>query len=152
MKKIIDITQILKMIPHRYPFVLVDRVTEYEPMDYIKAIKHVTMNEPYFTGHFPDNPIMPGVLMLEALAQTSAILAHLSRAPREGYRFFYFFAGIKNAKFKQVVIPGDTLDMRVKFASQKRDFWSMRTEAYVEDKLVCSAELLSAIKEVPHDN
>jgi len=115
------------------------------------AIKNVTMNEPCFQGHFPENPIMPGVLMLEALAQASALLSNLSRKPKEGHDFFYFFAGIDNAKFKQVVSPGDQLRMVVKLVGQKRDFWRMGAEAFVGDKLVCSANLLSAAKEVKRD-
>ncbi len=98
-----DIKQILSLLPHRYPFILVDRVIDYKAWDYLKAIKNVTMNEPFFTGHFPDNPIMPGVLMLEALAQACAILSNLSRQPKEGHEFLYFFAGIDNVRFKNVV-------------------------------------------------
>jgi 3-hydroxyacyl-[acyl-carrier-protein] dehydratase len=117
-------------------------------MDHITAIKNVTINEPFFMGHFPGDPIMPGVLMLEALAQTGALLSSLSRDPKEGHRFVYFFAGINNAKFKQVVVPGDQLRMEVTLENMKREFWRMTSEAYVDDKLVCSAELLSAAKEV----
>lgn len=147
----IDIHKILDLLPHRYPFLLVDRVLEYKEFDYLVAIKNVTMNEPCFQGHFPENPIMPGVLMLEALAQASALLSNLSRQPKEGHEFFYFFAGIDNAKFKQVVSPGDQLRMVVKLIGQKRDFWRMSAEAFVGDKLACSANLLSAAKEVKRD-
>ena len=151
MSDVVPITQILDLIPHRYPFLLVDRVLDYKPFDYLTALKNVTMNEPYFTGHFPGNPIMPGVLMLEALAQASGILSDLSRKAKEGHKFLYFFAGIDNAKFKQVVIPGDQLRLEVKLIGQKRDFWRMHVEAYVEDALVCSADLMSAAKEVKSD-
>jgi 3-hydroxyacyl-[acyl-carrier-protein] dehydratase len=130
---------------------LVDRVLGYEPFNYLTAIKNVTINEPFFEGHFPENPIMPGVLMLEALAQASAILSDLSRSPKEGYKFLYFFASIDNAKFKQVVSPGDQLRLEVKLVGQKRDFWRMRGEAYVGEKLACSADLMSAAKEVKRD-
>lgn len=147
----IDIHKILDLLPHRYPFLLVDRVLEYKEFDYLVAIKNVTMNEPCFQGHFPENPIMPGVLMLEALAQASALLSNLSRQPKEGHDFFYFFAGIDNAKFKQVVSPGDQLRMVVKLVGQKRDFWRMSAEAFVGEKLACSANLLSAAKEVKRD-
>lgn len=151
MHEIIDINKILSLLPHRYPFILVDRVLDYKPFDYLIATKNVTINEPYFNGHFPGNPIMPGVLMLEALAQASAILSNLSRQPQEGYEFLYFFAGIDNAKFKQVVTPGDQLRLEVKFLGQKRDFWRMHGEVHVVDKLVCSADLMSAAKEIKRD-
>lgn len=147
----VDVNKVLDLLPHRYPFLLVDRVLEYKEFDYLKAIKNVTINEPCFMGHFPGNPIMPGVLMLEALAQASAILSNLSRTPREGYEFLYFFAGIDNAKFKQVVTPGDQLLLNVKLVGQKRDFWRLHGEAFVEDKLVCSADLMSAVKEIKSD-
>ncbi len=151
MSKSIDIQRIFDLLPHRYPFILVDRVLDYKEMEYLVATKNVTINEPFFTGHFPGNPIMPGVLMLEALAQASAILSNLSRRPKEGHEFLYFFASINNAKFKQIVIPGDQLRLEVKLSSQKRDFWCMHGEAFVGDKLACSADLMSAAKEVKSD-
>tara|TARA_Y100000588_G_C13716249_1_gene695194 strand:+ start:148 stop:606 length:459 start_codon:yes stop_codon:yes gene_type:complete len=147
----IDIRKVLDLLPHRYPFILVDRVLEYKPFEYLTAIKNVTVNEPFFTGHFPGNPIMPGVLMLEALAQASAILSNLSRTASEGHEFLYFFAGIDKVKFKQVVTPGDQLTLKANLLSSKRDFWRLSGEAYVGEKLVCSAELLSASKEVKSD-
>lgn len=148
MSEAIDIIKILELLPHRYPFILVDRVLDYKSMDYLTAIKNVTINEPFFMGHFPGNPIMPGVMMLEALAQASAILSNLSRTPSEGHNFLYFFAGIDNAKFKQIVVPGDTLRLEIKLTNRKRDFWRIHGEAYVGDKLACSADLMSASKEV----
>ena len=144
----IDINKILELLPHRYPFVLVDRVIDYREFDYLTDIKNVTMNEPFFTGHFPGNPIMPGVLMLEAMAQAGAILSNLSRTAKEGHEFLYFFAGVDNAKFKQVVTPGDQLQINVKLMGQKRDFWRLHCEAFVGEKLACSADLMSAAKEV----
>ncbi len=151
MSESINIIKILELLPHRYPFILVDRVLEYKEFDYLTAIKNVTINEPFFLGHFPGNPIMPGVLMLEALAQASAILSSLSRTAKEGHKFLYFFAGIDNAKFKQVVTPGDQLRLQVKLAGQKRDFWRMHGEVFVGDKLACSADLMSAAKEIKSD-
>lgn len=148
MTKSVDINNILKLLPHRYPFLLVDRVLDYRPFEYLTAIKNVTMNEPFFPGHFPGNPIMPGVLMLEALAQASGILSNLSRSPDEGNEFIYFFAGIDNAKFKYIVTPGDQLSLRVDLVTQKRDFWKMHGEVHVGDKLACSADLMSAAKQV----
>lgn len=147
----VDINRIFELLPHRYPFILVDRVLDFEPYSFLKAIKNVTINEPFFTGHFPNKPIMPGVLMLEALAQTCAILSNLSRSAKEGHEFLYFFAGIDNAKFKQVVTPGDQLLLEVKLLTQKRDFWRMHGTVHVGDKLACSADLMSAAKEIPKE-
>lgn len=147
MSESIDASGILEMLPHRYPFVMVDRVLEYTPMVSLTAIKNVTLNEPYFMGHFPGNPVMPGVMMLEALGQTGALLSNLSRTPSEGCEFLYYFAGIDKARFKQIVIPGDTLRLVVTHKNRKRDFWVMHGEAFVEDRLVCSADLMSASKE-----
>lgn len=148
MTQSVDINAILGLLPHRYPFLLVDRVLDFKPFEYLTAIKNVTINEPFFNGHFPENPIMPGVLMLEALAQASGILSNLSRSPEEGYEFLYFFAGIDNAKFKHVVTPGDQLTLHVTLAAQKRDFWRVHGEVHVGDKLACSADLMSAAKQV----
>lgn len=151
MTQSVEINEILDLLPHRYPFILVDKVLDYKEFDYLVAIKNVTINEPYFQGHFPGKPIMPGVLMLESLAQASAILSSLSRKPKEGHEFLYFFAGIDKAKFKQIVVPGDQLTLKVKMSLRKGDFWRMEGEIFVKEKLVCSAELMSAAKEVPSD-
>lgn len=148
MSESIDINRIFSLLPHRYPFILVDRVLDYKPMEYLVAVKNVTVNEPFFTGHFPGNPIMPGVLMLEALAQACGILASMSCQPQEGYELLHFFAGIDNARFKHVVTPGDQLRLEVNFIGRKREFWRMHGEAYVGDNLACSADLLSAAKEI----
>lgn len=152
MSGMVDITKILGLLPHRYPFILVDRILDYKEFDYVVAIKNVTINEPFFSGHFPGNPIMPGVLMLESLAQASAIMSNLSRKPKEGHDFLYFFAGVDNAKFKHVVVPGDQLRLEVKLIGQKRDFWRMHGEAFVGDKLACSADLMSAAKEIKRES
>jgi len=148
MNEFIDVKKILSLIPHRYPFILVDRVLDYKVLDYLTAIKNVTINENFFNGHFPGDPIMPGVLILEALAQSSAILSTLSIAPKEGCEMIHFFAAIDNARFKQKVIPGDQLRLEVKLIGQKRDFWRMHAEAFVGEKLACSADLMSASKEI----
>lgn len=147
----LEINKILNLLPHRYPFILVDRVLEYKAFDYLVAIKNVTINEPFFTGHFPGNPIMPGVLMLEALAQAGAILSNLSRSAKEGYEYLYYFAGVDKAKFKQVIIPGDQLRLEVKLIGQKKDFWRVHGDAYVGDKIACTADLMSAAKEIKSD-
>lgn len=148
-ESIIDIKQIFDLLPHRYPMILVDRVLDYKAFDYLTAIKNVTINENFFTGHFPDKPIMPGVLMLEAMAQASALLAALSsQESNQETEVLHFFAGIDKAKFKQVVTPGDQLRLEIKFLGRKREFWRTHGEAYVGDKLACSADLLSAAKEI----
>ncbi|MDF1756985.1 MAG: 3-hydroxyacyl-ACP dehydratase FabZ [Legionellaceae bacterium] len=152
MNEPIDINKILDLLPHRYPFILVDRVLDYKEYDFLTAIKNVTINEPFFQGHFPGSPIMPGVLMLESLAQASAILSNLSRTPKEGHEFMYFFAGIDNAKFKQIVVPGDQLRLEVTLVGKKRDFWRMKGTVYVGDKVACSADLMSAAKEIPKED
>lgn len=151
MNEQLDILSILDKIPHRYPFILVDRVLEYKPFERLVAIKNVTINEPFFGGHFPERPIMPGVLMLEALAQSGAILHNLSKSAKQGHAYIFFFAGIDNAKFKQIVVPGDQLTLEVSLMAQKRDFWRLDAKAFVGDKLACSAELLSAAKEEVSD-
>lgn len=144
----IDIVEIFNLIPHRYPFILIDKILEYKTLDYLYAIKNVTINEPFFNGHFPGKPIMPGVLIIEALAQASAVLSTLSRTAKEGYKFMYLFAGINNARFKQVVTPGDTLRLEVKITTCRRDFWVLHGEAFVGEKLACAADLMTASKEV----
>lgn len=148
MNTTVDIVKILDLLPHRYPFLLVDKVIDYQVMSHLTAIKNVTINEPFFVGHFPNNPIMPGVLMLEALAQASAILSSLSQQPQEGYRFMYYFAGIDNARFKHIVTPGDQLRLEVKLTSRRKEFWRMHGDIFVDDKLACTADLMSAAKEV----
>lgn len=151
MSESIDINEILDLIPHRYPFLLIDKVTEFENAEYIEAIKNVTMNEPFFQGHFPKQPIMPGVLILEALAQACGILYSKSRTPKEGMKFIYFFGGIDKARFKRLVVPGDVLKLQGKLIKNRRAIWKIDAKAYVEDELVCSAELITACKEVPID-
>lgn len=145
----IDAIDILKLLPHRYPFILVDRILSYEPMQNLVAIKNVTLNEPFFTGHFPENPVMPGVLIVEAMAQACGLLSNLSMTPQEGYQMFHLFAGIDNVRFKQKVIPGDQLRFEVEMTGRKRDVWKMHVKALVDGKLACSGDLMSALKEVP---
>lgn len=145
MTKTIDIHNIMKLLPHRYPFLLVDRVLDYVPSERLTAIKNVTMNEPCFTGHFPERPVMPGVLMIEAIAQAGAILffqTHIDMGkPDHG---LMFLAGIDNARFKKVVEPGDQLRIEVEVLKIRTPVWRMIGKIFVEDKLVCSAEILSA--------
>ncbi len=146
--KQLDIHQILKHLPHRYPFLLIDRVTECKPGESLTGYKNVTFNEPFFTGHFPQRPVMPGVLILEALAQATGILAFrtVNKIPDENS--LYYFVGIDKARFKQPVEPGDQLVLHVEFVKEKRGMWKFNASALVDDKVVCSAEVMCAEREV----
>ena len=139
----LDIHKILKLLPHRYPILLVDRVLELDPRVRIKALKNVTANEPFFQGHFPDYPVMPGVLLLEALAQASALLAFSEKTEEDA---IYFFAGIDNARFKKPVIPGDQLILNAEVERYKSGIWKFKAFATVADDIVCQADLLCAIR------
>jgi 3-hydroxyacyl-[acyl-carrier-protein] dehydratase len=143
----IDINEILKLLPHRYPFVLIDRVLDYQPGQSLRAVKNVTINELYFTGHFPNNPVMPGVLQLEAMAQALALLAFKTLQDTgskvTGKEIFYF-AGIDKARFKQPVIPGDQLIIDIEMSKHKGAIWKAKGSVRVADELVCSAELTAA--------
>lgn len=144
MNYLMDIHEILKYLPHRYPFLLIDRVLEMKENESLVALKNVTMNEAYFVGHFPNRPVMPGVLILEALAQAAGVLAYKSTntLPSEGV--LYYFAGIDKARFRRVVEPGDQLRLEVKVLRSKREMIKLEGAAYVGEELACSAELLSA--------
>jgi len=142
-KNTLEIAEIKALLPHRYPMLLVDRVLDYQPMKTLHAIKNVSINEPVFNGHFPDLPIFPGVMSLEALAQATGILGFKStdgRAENE----MYLFASIDKAKFKKPVVPGDTMHLHVEFLKERRGMWKFYGEARVEGKVVCSAELMCA--------
>ena len=143
-----DIYEILEHLPHRYPFLLIDRVLECEPGKSLVGIKNVSHNEPYFPGHFPQRPVMPGVLILEALAQATGILAFrtLERVPDDNS--LYYFVGVDKARFKQPVEPGDQLRLEVEFVKEKRGIWKFNGEALVDGKVVCSAELMCAEREI----
>jgi 3-hydroxyacyl-[acyl-carrier-protein] dehydratase len=147
---ILDIQQILKYLPHRYPFLLIDRVIDYKEGQSLTAIKNVTFNEPFFTGHFPQQPVMPGVLILEALAQAGGILAYKS-TKEAGDERLHLLAGIDNARFKQMVIPGDQLRLEVQFIRAKLDIWKINGVASVDGKVVCSADIMSAQRKVSRD-
>jgi 3-hydroxyacyl-[acyl-carrier-protein] dehydratase len=142
-----DIEEILEYLPHRYPFLLVDKIVEMVPYESVVAIKNVTMNEPFFAGHFPGQPVFPGVLMLEALAQASAFLAFKSTGKKAKDGGIIFFAGIDNARFKRVVRPGDQLRLEIKIIKIKKTVWKAHAEASVDGELACSADLMSAQKE-----
>ncbi|MFZ4856423.1 MAG: 3-hydroxyacyl-ACP dehydratase FabZ [Desulfuromonadaceae bacterium] len=139
----LDINDIMKILPHRPPFLLVDRVTELEQGKRIVAIKNVSMNEPFFPGHFPGHPVMPGVLIIEALAQAACILAIMSSDESVRSKVTYF-AGIDNARFRKPVIPGDQLSLEIEATGCKRGIWIFNAKAFVDGKLVTEAELKAA--------
>ena len=139
----IDINRIMDLLPHRYPFLLVDRVLKYTPRDSITAIKNVTINEHFFQGHFPDYPVMPGVLIIEALAQTAALLT-FSEAKQENA--VYYFAGIDNARFKKPVLPGDQLLMVATYDRERAGIYKFHVEATVDGELVAEANITCAIR------
>lgn len=141
-----DIHQILKQLPHRYPFLLVDRVLELERGKRIVALKNVSMNEPFFTGHFPHRPVMPGVLMLEALAQAAALLAFDTLGVTPDDKTVYYFAGIDGARFKKPVMPGDQLILKVELLRNMRGIWKYATRAEVDGELVAEAEMMAALR------
>ncbi len=145
----VDINEILSYLPHRYPFVLIDRVLDYTVGETITAIKNVTINELFFAGHFPNNPVMPGVLILESMAQTMGILVfktlEAQGVRRNGKEIFYF-AGIDKVRFKQPVTPGDQLVLKVKITRQKGAIIKASAEASVAETMVCSADLMIAYK------
>jgi len=140
----VDIQEIIKLIPHRYPFLLVDRILEVEPQKRIVGLKNVTFNEPFFQGHFPGRPIMPGVLIVEAMAQTGGVLAFLSLPEEERGRVI-FFAGIDKVRFRRPVVPGDQVRMEVVVIKQRRLVWGLSGKAFVGDTLACEAELLAML-------
>jgi len=139
-----DIQEILKHLPHRYPFLLIDRVVEIKEGVSIIALKNVTVNEMFFAGHFPGRPVMPGVLILESMAQAAAVLAYKSTNSLPSDGSLYYFAGIDNARFRRVVEPGDQLRLEVKVVRRIRNIWKLTGNAFVGDELACSADFLSA--------
>lgn len=143
-----DIYEVMKHLPHRYPFLLVDRVVDYKAGEYLKAIKNVTVNEPFFPGHFPHRPVFPGVLMLEAMAQASGILAFKTTESLPSDDSLFYFVGIDDARFKKPVEPGDQVVMEVTVLKRKRDMWKFSAVATVDGKVVCSAELMCAKKDI----
>ncbi|MDP3611979.1 MAG: 3-hydroxyacyl-ACP dehydratase FabZ [Rubrivivax sp.] len=144
----LDIQHILRKLPHRYPFLLVDRVLELEKGVRIKALKNVTMNEPFFQGHFPARPVMPGVLMLEALAQAAALLSFESLGSEPGEDTVVYFAGIDNARFKRPVGPGDQLILEATIDRQKAGIYRYKTRATVDGLLAVENDLMSTMRKV----
>lgn len=146
---VVEIQEILERLPHRYPFALLDRVLSFEPHKVLVAIKNVTINEPFFVGHFPGAPIMPGVLILESLAQACGMLAvktEVERAEEPGIRLY--FAGIDDARFKRPVVPGDQLRLEVELLRRKREIWRFNATASVDGAMAASAVLTCAMKKV----
>nr|WP_295778728.1 3-hydroxyacyl-ACP dehydratase FabZ [Rhodoferax sp.] len=146
-----DIHKILKLLPHRYPFLLVDRVLEIDKGKTIKALKNVTMNEPFFEGHFPHRPVMPGVLMLEALAQAAALLSFDALGASPNDKMIYYFAGIDGARFKRPVEPGDQLILEAELLRMKAGIFKFKTRATVDGELAVEAELTCAMRTVPEE-
>ncbi len=144
---LMDIRGIMSRLPQRYPFLMVDRVIDCTPGEELIAIKNITINEPYFQGHFPGSPVMPGVLIMEALAQATGILAFYSEA-NAPENVMFLFVGIDKARFKRQVVPGDQLILRVKYVRRKRGIWVFDAEARVGDEIVANAELMCAEREM----
>ncbi|MCP5264592.1 MAG: 3-hydroxyacyl-ACP dehydratase FabZ [Burkholderiaceae bacterium] len=145
---VLDIRGILEHLPHRYPFLLVDRVLEIELGKRIVAIKNVTINEPYFIGHFPHLPVMPGVLQIEALAQAAGILSFQTMGRRSDAGSVYYFVGIDNARFKRPVVPGDQLRLEVEITRVARSIWKYAGRATVDGQLSAEAELMCTLREI----
>ena len=143
-----DIHQILQKLPHRYPILLVDRVLELEKNKRIKAIKNVSINEPYFTGHFPHRPVMPGVLMLEAMAQAAALLSFATAGVAPDDKTVYYFAGIDGARLKRPVEPGDQLVLEVELLRSKAGIYKYKAQARVGQEVACEAELMCTMRKV----
>ena len=143
-----DIHEIKNYLPHRYPFLLVDRVIDYKQGESLTAFKNVTANEPFFPGHFPHRPVMPGVLIVEAIAQACAIMASRDLDQGSNDRRVYYFTGIDKARFKQPVEPGDRLDINVHLIRRIKNMWKCAGEATVGDRICCTAELMFTYKDL----
>jgi len=145
---VLDIKAILEQLPHRYPFVLVDRVVELEPKKRILAQKNVSYNEPFFPGHFPIHPVMPGVLIMEALAQAAGLLSFNSMDDKPSDNSVFYFVGIDNCRFKRPVVPGDILMLDVEVRKVSRGIWMYVAKALVDGKVVAEADLMCTAREV----
>lgn len=145
----LDIYEVMKHLPHRYPFLLVDRVLDYVPDESLVAIKNVTINEPFFQGHFPNFPVMPGVMVIESMAQACAILAFKTLGRMPGDDGIYLFVGIDKARFKRPVIAGDQLQLNVRLTRKMQGIWRFEAIASVDDAVASTAELMCTYKEIP---
>ena len=146
-----DIHQILQHLPHRYPFLLIDRVVDVVPGERILALKNVSMNEPFFPGHYPHHPVMPGVLIVEALAQAAAILSFKTMGSLPSDDSVYYFVGIDGARFKRPVSPGDQLHLEVSIESTRRGLWKYKGRALVAGQVAAEAELLCTLRTIQAD-
>ncbi len=144
-----DIHAILEYLPHRYPFLLVDRVLECVPGERISALKNVSINEPFFNGHFPHHPVMPGVLIIEALAQAAAILSFKTLGSKPDDKSVYYFVGIDNARFKKPVTAGDQLRLNVSITRNMRGIWKFSGQALVGEQVVTEADLMCTVRAIP---
>ena len=146
MEKTFDIQRIMNLLPHRYPFIMIDRILELVPGEKVVALKNVTINEPFFQGHFPGSPIMPGVLMIEAMGQAGAVLAAES-LPEEEQGSLIYFMGMNKVKFRKPVVPGDQIIFEIKFLKQRAKVFKMSGIAFVDKKRVAEAELMASFGE-----
>lgn len=142
-----DIHKVMSLLPHRYPFLLIDKVLEFEPDERLLALKNVTYNEPFFGGHFPGRPVMPGVLIVEAMAQATGLLAMESRPNEVQSNSLYYFVGIDKARFKQPVEPGDQLHLEVFLKNVKRGIWMFSGEARVDGRVAATAEIMCTARD-----
>jgi 3-hydroxyacyl-[acyl-carrier-protein] dehydratase len=141
-----DINEISEYLPHRYPFLLVDRVLEVDPGSFIRGFKNVTTNEPFFSGHFPGNPVMPGVLMIEAMAQLAGILAFKTKDRKPSDGSVYYLGGIDSARFKRPVVPGDRLEMEARIIADRSGVMKFACSAQVDGKIACVAKIICVEK------
>jgi beta-hydroxyacyl-ACP dehydratase FabZ len=139
-----NINEIMARLPHRYPFILIDRILELEPGKHVVALKNVTINEPFFQGHFPGNPVMPGVLIVEAMAQAGGVLA-IETLPEDKRALFFYFMGIDKVRFRQPAVPGDQLIFNIEFLKQRLNAVKMAGKVTVDDKLVMEGEMMAAL-------
>jgi len=142
-----DVQQILQCLPHRYPFLLIDRVLDFEVGKTLHAIKNVTFNEHFFQGHFPAKPVFPGVLILEAMAQATGVLGYLTYTDKPGSNTIYYFATLDNVRFKRPVVPGDTMHLKVEFIRERQGMAKFNAVAEVDGAVVCTAEIMCARRE-----
>ena len=144
----LDIQDIKEILPHRYPFLLVDKVLDYKAGEFLTAIKNVTFNEPCFQGHFPETPIFPGVLIVESMAQAAALLGCISMEEQPETGSIYYLVGVDKARFKKTVHPGDQITLNIKFIKLRKGIWRFSATASVDDKIVATAELLTTVADV----